>query len=75
MANMSYCRFHNTEMDLEDCLDALYSGDELSESEFNACRRMFRNFIGFCIGGGIIEDDGELDDRLGDFFDSLNKKN
>ena len=23
MANMSYCRFHNTRLDLQDCLDAI----------------------------------------------------
>lgn len=33
MSNMSYCRFENTYRDLEDCLDALIDGKELSESE------------------------------------------
>jgi ribosome assembly protein YihI (activator of Der GTPase) len=74
MANMSYCRFRNTENDLDDCLYALENGDELSNGEFNACERMFDRFIGFCIEQGIIEDDGELDDRLKDFLDSLNKE-
>lgn len=24
MANMTYCRFHNTNLDMSDCIDALY---------------------------------------------------
>ena len=74
MANMSYCRFRNTEMDLSDCLESLRYQEELSNDEFNACRKMFRKFIDFCLDEGIIEEDGEIDDRLGDFFDSLNKE-
>ena len=27
MSNMSYCRFENTARDLEDCLDAIQSGE------------------------------------------------
>ena len=72
MANMSYCRFHNTNIDLEDCLAALEDGDELSADEFIACKNMFRKFIDFCCNEGIIEEDGELDDRLEEFFDGLN---
>lgn len=33
MANMSYCRFHNTLKDLEDCRDALDSGEISSQEE------------------------------------------
>lgn len=33
MANMSYCRFHNTYNDLQDCNEALVNGDISSESE------------------------------------------
>ena len=75
MANMSYCRFHNTNMDLGDCLEALEDGVELSIDEFIACKNMFRKCIDFCCDEGIIEDeDGELDDRLEEFFDGLNRK-
>ena len=75
MANMSYCRFHNTNIDFEDCLGALEDGDELSTDEFIACKNMFRKFIDFCCDEGIIEDEaGELDDRLEEFFDGLNRK-
>ena len=74
MSNMSYCRFRNTTMDLEDCLYAIECEEELSKGEFDACKRMFRKFINFCIDEGIIEEDGEIDDRLEEFFDSLNKE-
>ena len=37
MANMSYCRIENTARDLQDCVDAIESGDytrgEMSRSE------------------------------------------
>lgn len=71
MSNMSYCRFHNTNIDLADCLAAINDGDELSENEFDACKRMFERFIEFCIIHGIIEEDGELDARLEDFFNTV----
>ena len=72
MANMSYCRFHNTNIDLEDCLEALRDGKELSEDEHRACGNLFRNFIDFCCEEGIIEDDdGELDDRLEEFLENI----
>ena len=47
MANMSYCRFQNTVMDLEDCFnaidEALGNGEpmELSSDEQRAFQRMF----------------------------------
>lgn len=71
MSNMSYCRFRNTEIDLEDCLNAIEYGAELSESEFDACKEMFEKFINFCIEHDIIEEDGELDERLEDFFNTV----
>ena len=74
MANMSYCRFRNTMMDLDDCLEALEYREELSKDEFDACKRMFKKFIGFCLDEGIVEQDGEIDDRMGEFFDSLNRE-
>lgn len=41
MSNMSYCRFHNTLMDLQDCRDAL---DEMGNSSYIMKRvQQFRN--------------------------------
>jgi len=37
LMNMSYCRFENTLNDLEDCVESLDNGKELSESE-QACK-------------------------------------
>ena len=42
MANMSYVRFENTPRDLEDCLEALREGEELSESEVRWCERLIK---------------------------------
>ena len=47
MANMSYCRFHNTCIDMEDCIDALVDGDALSEDELTACKNMFTDVLEF----------------------------
>ena len=75
MGNMSYCRFHNTNIDLQDCLDTLNEGETLSKSEFLACKDMFERFIYFCCDEGIIEDEnGELDDRLEEFFNGINRE-
>ena len=44
MANMSYCRFENTNMDLADCVNALegiiYDHEEVSEREWRCAQRM-----------------------------------
>lgn len=36
MPNMSYCRFQNTLIDLQDCYDSLCNEDELSKEEEKA---------------------------------------
>ena len=56
MANMSYCRFHNTRRDLEDCLEAIEDGDEISTEEAHDGRLMFLRFLEFCVDYEIIED-------------------
>lgn len=72
MVNMSYCRFHNTNLALRECLEALSERDSLSKEELTACKRLFKIFIEFCCNEGIIiDDDGELNDRLEDFFVSI----
>lgn len=44
MANMSYCRFHNTRIDLRDCVNAMVSDDvsDLSEDEREAMDAMYQ---------------------------------
>lgn len=72
MANMSYCRFHNTKIDLEDCLDALREGEELSKEEYRAMKQMFKNFFEFLYDEGIIDNDAETEESLKEFFESVN---
>jgi hypothetical protein len=53
MANMSYCRFRNTDSDLLDCINALQTlvdnngvddyDEELSSEEQNAVDRMYQH--------------------------------
>lgn len=72
MVNMSYCRFYNTNLALAECLDALGEGYSLSKEEFDSCKRIFKNFIEFCCNEGIVEDEnGELDERLQEFFETI----
>lgn len=59
MANMSYCRFHNTNLDMRDCIDALYEGAELSDDEFKACKNMFGNILKFFEDYDVCEVDWE----------------
>jgi hypothetical protein len=55
MSNMSYCRFQNTLKDLSDCHNALWEGEELSEEEENAKKRLIK------LCKEIIEEFGEED--------------
>lgn len=76
MANMSYCRFRNTRLDLNDCLQTLSDGDfdgegGLSEEEHRACVKMFQYFIEFCVDNDIIEEDEELEERLEEFLSKI----
>lgn len=52
MANMSYCRFQNTALDLKDCLNNLH--DVLSEDEHEARRRLIK------IAKRIVEESDEF---------------
>lgn len=71
MSNMSYCRFRNTQMDVEDCMEALSNlnwqeSDEYDEEEMNyskldidearAASRMMFNFLETMLEIGLIED-------------------
>lgn len=62
MANMSYCRFYNTRHDLEDCFDALYMEEPLSEEEKEECEKMVASMLGFLVENGLAEEiDGEYE--------------
>lgn len=68
---MGYCRFNNTKLALDECLEALQEGNTLSDSEFKKCKQMIKTFIIFLRDEGIIEDDGELDERMEEYFESI----
>jgi len=63
--NMSYCRFRNTSLDLQDCIDAINNGEinDLSRDEQQAfvnlimqCKEVAENFEDY--------DDYELEDFI-----------
>ncbi len=63
MGNMSYCRFENTAIDLEDCLDALQDGAhtrDLSDYE----RRGLEDLLNYC--EEILDMKGEIEQALED---------
>lgn len=56
MANMSYCRFFNTNLDMSDCLEAIWDGETLGGDELIACRNMFQNILGYFEDICVIEE-------------------
>ena len=53
---MSYCRFFNTNLDMSDCLEAIWNGETLSGDELIACRNMFQNILGYFEDICVIEE-------------------
>lgn len=66
MANMSYCRFHNTRLDMEDCLEALRYGEISSEEELRYCKWMFSSIMDYFIEEGVDIDEEAFDEWLND---------
>lgn len=60
MANMSYCRFHNTRLDVDDCIEALkrveWDGEKISKEEVRYCKMMFDTIIGYLDDEGLIDE-------------------
>ena len=56
MANMSYCRWHNTRLDMKDCLDSYRAGDDLSSEEHRSAKRLFEMVCSFLEEEGVIEE-------------------
>ena len=59
MANMSYCRFNNTRIDIEDCIEALreaeWGDNKISEDEIGYCRMMFDNIRDYLDEEGLLD--------------------
>jgi hypothetical protein len=51
---MSYCRFHNTNIDLTDCIGALTERDISSQEEKRAAKNLLISILDFCEEEGII---------------------
>ena len=71
MANMSYCRFHNTNIDMRDCINALYDGEELSDDEAIACKNMFKSILEFFEEHDVCEVDW---DEFSYWLDTINRR-
>ena len=71
MANMSYCRFHNTNMDVNDCIEALYEETKLSDDEFIACKNMFENVLEFFEEHDVCEVNW---DEFSYWLDTINRR-
>lgn len=60
MTNMSYCRFRNTKIDMDDCLAALIEAEDgeenISQEEIDACREIFDAIIDYLEDRCIIND-------------------
>lgn len=60
MANMSYCRFHNTRLDMDDCIEALkraeWDDEKISKEEVRYCKMMFDTIIGYLDDEGLIDE-------------------
>ena len=70
--NMSYCRFHNTRIAVDDCLSALSDWEEkLSEEEIEKGKKLFRNFLEYCAEANII--DGYDDEMIDAIFNEKNE--
>lgn len=55
MSNMSYCRFHNTNIDMQDCIEALTERDISSQEEKRSAKNLLISILDFCEEEGIIE--------------------
>ena len=60
MANMSYCRFHNTRLDMDDCIETLkraeWDGEKISKEEVRCCKMMFDTIIEYLDDEGLIDE-------------------
>lgn len=69
MSNMNYCRFNNTKLDVDDCIEALENDTQLSSAELEKAKDMFHNILTFCCNNGMIDDynQDQVDEYLNQF--------
>lgn len=72
MANMSYCRFHNTSMDMRECLQCLEDEEPTSNYECEKAMYMFEDILSTMQDLGIIDEyDGDL---LQEYVDKMREE-
>lgn len=54
MANMAYCRWNNTYLDMLDCFEAFYNEEEMSEYEIRSAKNMINSMCDFLMDNGVI---------------------
>jgi len=72
MPNMSYCRFENTSMDLNDCLNALEKRNISSDSEKRKAKKLLVNICEFLIAEEIIEEYDQ--DKIDQIIEECNEE-
>lgn len=72
MTNMSYCRFENTNRDLDDCLEALNSEEPLSKRERNHAKSMLKKMAEFFEDMDLLPDeDAEAEEKIDEYIESI----
>ena len=61
MANMSYCRFRNTLIDLRDCINALYDRNIESNEEKEKAKIMLEEIARFLIDEYLVDVDKDCE--------------
>ena len=56
MANMSYCRWHNTNLDVADCFTAFWHEREISADEMRSAKQMIERMCEFLVDNNVIEE-------------------
>jgi hypothetical protein len=68
MANMSYCRFYNTTLDLEECVDVLENDEykNLSTEEKHSSSQLYDLAQQYIAQYGRVMEEIDDDDDIGD---------
>lgn len=72
MSNMSYCRFHNTRIDMQECIEDLTDREISSDEEKRAAKNIITEFLDFCVDEGIIEEYNE--DKINSIINESKEK-
>lgn len=55
MSNMNYCRFHNTLIDLSECIEAMENQEKISADERIKAKKLLITFLEFAEEYSIIK--------------------